>query len=53
MEENYAFYIMTDISENVTLVQLIKSLRNVNHAISIVGHWIFDSNYKRVLFLTQ
>ena len=29
------------------------SLGNVNHAISIVGHWIFDSNYKKALCLTQ
>ena len=29
------------------------SLGNVNNAISIVGHWIFDSNYKKSLCLTQ
>ena len=23
------------------------SLRNVNRAISVVGYWIFDSNYKK------
>ena len=28
-------------------------LINVNHAIGIVGHWIFDSNYNKALFLTQ
>ena len=28
-------------------------LQNANHAISIVGHWIFDSNYKKALYLTQ
>ena len=27
------------------------SLGNVNHAISVVGHWIFDSNYNKVLVL--
>ena len=31
-----------------TLVQLIEYLGNVNHVISIVGYWIFDSNYKQV-----
>ena len=25
----------------------------MNNAISIVGYWIFDSNYKKALFLTQ
>ena len=29
------------------------SLGNVNHDISILGHWIFDSNYKKALCLTQ
>ena len=26
---------------------------NLNRAISIVGHFIFDSNYEKALFLTQ
>ena len=26
---------------------------NVNRAISIVGYWIFDSNYEKALFLTK
>ena len=30
--------IITDISENFTIVQLIDSLGNVNHAIIIVGY---------------
>ena len=47
------FDIINEISENVTLVQLIDSLGNVNHDISIVGYWIFDSNYKQALFLTR
>ena len=51
--KNDAFYILNCISENVTLVHLIDSLGNVNHAISIVGHWIFDSNHQKALFLTQ
>ena len=25
---------------------------NLNHSVSIVGHWIFDSNYKKALPLT-
>ena len=37
--------ILKNISTNVTLFQLMDSLGNVNHAISVVGSWIFDSNY--------
>ena len=29
------------------------SLGNVNNSISIVGHWLFDSNYKKEIFFTQ
>ena len=29
------------------------SLGNVNHAISIVGSWIFDSNYEKALVLNR
>ena len=42
-----------DISENVTLVQLMYSLGNVTHAISVVGNWIFDSNYEKSLVLNR
>ena len=52
-KRNDNFDILNDISECVTLVQLMDSLGNVNHAIIIVGYWIFDSNYKKALFLTQ
>ena len=44
---------MEDISENVTLFQLMDSLGNVNHAISVVGNWVFDSNYERALVLNR
>ena len=52
-KKNYAFDILNDISETVTLEQLMGSLGNVNNDISIVGHWIFDSSYKKALCLTQ
>ena len=39
------FDILTDISEHVILVQLMDYLGNTNHAISVVGYWIFDSKY--------
>ena len=34
---------LKNISANVTLVQLMDPLGNVNHAISVVVSWIFDS----------
>ena len=51
--ENDAFDILNDISENIILVQLTDSPGNVNHAISIVGHCIFEYNYMKALCLTQ
>ena len=45
--KNDAFDILNDISENVTLVKLMDSIGNVNNDISIVGNWIFNSNYKK------
>ena len=29
------------------------SLGNVNHAISVVGNWLFDSNYEKSLVLNR
>ena len=37
------YEILKNISANVTLVQLMDSLGNVDHAISVVGSWIFDA----------
>ena len=45
--------ILKEITTNVTLVQLMDSLGNVNHAISVVGSWIFESNYEKVLVLNR
>ena len=52
-KENDAFDILKDISENVTLVQLMDSQGNLNHDISIVANLIFYSNYEKSLCLTQ
>ena len=52
-KKNNDFDILNDINEDVTFVQLMVSIGNVNHAISIVGYWIFDYNYKKAFFLTQ
>ena len=48
-----SYDILTDISKHVTLAQLMDYLGNVNHAISVVGYGIFDSNYKRELVLNR
>ena len=48
-----SYDILKDISEHVNLVQLMDYLGNVNHAISAVGYWIFDSNYKKALVLNR
>ena len=48
-----SYDILTDISEHDTLFQLMDYLGNVNHAISVVEYWIFDSNYKRELVLNR
>ena len=35
------------------MVQLIDSLGCINHAISILDHWILASNYEKEMFLAQ
>ena len=47
------YNIMKDISEHFSLVQLMDSLGNVNHDISVVGYWIFDSNYIKSLVINR
>ena len=42
-----------NISEHVDFVHLTAFLGNVNHAISVVWYWLFDSNYKRLLVLNR
>ena len=34
-------------------MQLMDSLGNLNHAISFIAYWIFDSKYEQALFLTR
>ena len=48
-----SYDILTETSENVTVVQLMDYLGNMNHAISVVGYWIFDSNYKGALLINR
>ena len=47
-----SFDIIHDISENVTLFQLMESVGNVNHEVIVVKYLIFDSNYKKEIPLT-
>ena len=46
-----SFNILNNISEHVSLVQLMDSIGNVNHAINVVGYWIFKSNYEKALVI--
>ena len=43
------FDILNVINDFFTLVQLMDTTGNVNHTISIVGYWIFDSNKKNFI----
>ena len=45
--------IIKNSSEKVTLFQLMDTVRNMNHAVSIDGNWIFDSNYDKFLTLEK
>ena len=48
-----SYDILKNRSEHVTLVELMDSLGNVNHSISVVRYWIFDSNYEKSLLLNR
>ena len=48
-----SYKFLEDISENVTLVQLMDSLENVNCVISVVGYWIFDSNSNKAIVFNR
>ena len=48
-----SYDILTYISENFTLVKLMDYLGNINRDISVVGYWIFESNYNIALVLNR
>ena len=52
-KQTVSYKILKYISENVTLVQLMYSLGDLNHAISVVGYCIFDSNYEKALVVNR
>ena len=52
-KKKVSYDIMKDISEHVTLVQLMDSVGTLNRAIGVVGYWIFDSKYKKALVLNR
>ena len=41
LNKTSCFYMMNNISNHVTLLQFMDSLGNANHAVSVVGKWIF------------
>ena len=47
------FDIIDNISEHVTLVQLLDTAGNVNYALIIAVNWMFDSNYDKSLPLEK
>ena len=49
----HEYNFLGNISENFTLVQFMDSLGNVNHSISVVGNYIFESNYEKALVLNM
>ena len=52
-KNNGSFDIFNDISDRATLVQLEDSTGDINHAVSITGYWIYDSNPKSALPLIR
>ena len=42
-----SFDILNDTRKHVTLVKLMDTIGNMNNYISVVGYWIFDSNYEK------
>ena len=52
-QKNNYFDVLNNVSFFVNLVQLMASLGNVNHVISIVEYWIFESNYNKSLCLAH
>ena len=47
------FEIINDISEYINLVQLLDTVGNFIHSVSISGNRIFDSNYIKALALAK
>ena len=47
------YNILKDISVNFYLVKLMDSSGIVNNYSSVVGNWIFDSNYEKSLVLNR
>ena len=42
--------ILSNISDNVELVQFMESLGNMNHSLSVSARWIFDTNYQNIYY---
>ena len=50
-QDNLIF--INDISDRVTLVELMDTAENLNHAVSITVRFICDSNYRGALTLMK
>ena len=48
-----SYDILSDMSEKISLVQLMDYLGNSNHALGFFGYWIFESSYKRALVINR
>ena len=53
MEGKVTFVVYNDISAQINLIQLMETVGNVNHALSIFLILIYDFNYKGYLPLMK
>ena len=53
IEEENQFYVMSNISDHVTLVQLMNLLGNINHARIVVTECISDQSTKTASFINE
>ena len=53
MKEEYGYDNSIDISIYPTLILLKYFLGGIHHCVTVVGEWIFDSNFPFVLLLNQ
>ena len=53
LKGEYLYYTLLDISPYPTLSQLKHYLDGIQHCVTVVGDWIFDSHFTFALPLTQ
>ena len=52
-KEEYGYYTLLGIYPYPAVIQLKEFLRGIHHCVTVVGRWIFDSNFPFVLPITQ